>query len=131
MSSSRKQLKVFSWVYIVLAVLSLLAVLGFLLIPDVLNEVIKTQFANFNFEGLDPKAVLYTSIVIEALFYFFIFWLMRGTAAGSSARRIVLIVLLVLSIIGSIINLINVFTIMQLISLLIDIYVLYLAINCK
>lgn len=92
----KENLKSFSIVYIILAVLYIGALILCYAIPDIANSL-KSSLGN------DIFTYLGTATAVNAVFNLWYFWLCRRVADGKSKGTLYMI-LLILSIAGSIIN---------------------------
>ena len=125
MEDSRKALKTYSLIYIILAVLTGILIIISFAIPDVSNNLIKSKMNNSDLHGLQPNVILAVDYVTEILVYLWVFWLLRRVTSGKSKGTFVMI-LLILSIILNVINLFQAYNISTMISILIDSYVIFL-----
>ncbi|MBR1416529.1 MAG: hypothetical protein IJ572_01775 [Bacilli bacterium] len=130
MTSSKKQLKIFSWIYFVFAILTAILAVSVYFIPEVTNEAIKAQLTGVDLKNIDPKLVITISFAVAALFNLLFFTLLRRVANGKS-KGIIVMFLLLISIAGSIYSITSGYNISKLISLLIDVYIFILVLTVR
>ena len=95
----KENLKSFSWVYIVLAAIYVIAAIVCNFVPDIAEVFVKYS------EGTDLLFALNVTAVVNILIYLWYFWLARRVADGKSNGTLYMI-LLILGIAGAIVSVI-------------------------
>ena len=119
----RGALKVFGWIYIIVAIfVAICAVLAFTS-PDYLNSIKDSM--KIDLKDLDPKMFYGIFMSVMALIYFLIGMGLRNIANNKSKGTLILILLLI-SAIGSIFTLVKAVNVSNIISLALSLLMVYL-----
>ena len=117
-------LRIYSFVYLVLGLLGVFAIVSIYVFPDATKDIVNDLFKNYEIKSMDPKTAFAISIGITTALYLIYSWLVRRVATGKS-RGTLLLVLLLISILGGVVNIIHGFSIVGCILLAIDSYAFY------
>lgn len=123
-------LRLYSFVYLVLGLLGVFAIISIYVFPDATKDIVNDLFKNYDIKSMDPKTAFAISIGISSALYLIYSWLVRRVANGQS-RGTLLLILLVFSIAGEIVNLIHGFSIVTCILLAIDLYAFFAVIRAR
>lgn len=119
----RGALKVFGWIYIILAILLAVCAVLVFTSPDYLISVIDTM--KIDLKDLDPKIFYGVTFSVATVVYFLIGIGLRNVANNKS-KGTLLLVILTLSAIGSIITLISAVNATNIVSLVLSLLMVYL-----
>ena len=119
----RGALKVFGWIYIVIAIfIAVCAVLVFTS-PDYLNSIVDAM--KIDLKDLDPKLFYGIFMSVMAVIYFLIGMGLRRIANNKSKGTLILVILAI-SAIGSIYTLVKAVNVTNIVSLVLSLLMLYL-----
>lgn len=124
MSSARKQLKNFSWVYIVIAAICVIGTILCFCFADKAAEIVEKSYKDIDLKDIKPEVFLAINVGFRAVFYLIYFWLLRRIVNGKS-RGTFIMVLLIIGVIGNVFSLIS-GNFSVILSTLIDVYILQL-----
>lgn len=123
MKGARTGLRVFGWIYIIIAILMLGVTVLALTYQDFINEALKN--INYDFKEADPKLVIGILFGTMTIIYGLIGIGLKNVANNRS-KGTILFVLLIVAVVMGIAGLINSFSVTALSSVIIDFVVLLL-----
>ena len=122
MKSAREDLKAFSWVYVVLAVLTLVLLFLAISTPVKAAQIVSEMYSNIDFSKNNPTTILVIGYSTEILSYLWFFWLLRRVS-NKKSKGIFVLILLIIGMISNVVGLFLHFSISMTLSLIVDLYI--------
>ena len=120
---AKRKIKYASRLYVILAGITVIFAIFCIMFPEMANNIIKQKYAHMDLKSFDPKIMLISSYIIEAVIYIWYFWLSIRVAKEKSEGNVLFIVLII-SAIGACLSLYDRLDITTLLGFFVDVLIL-------